>query len=73
MQTKKTEDSRLRRRVAKKVEDLRPSGIRRFFDLVIGREDVISLGVGEPDFPVPWRVREEMIYSLEKGFRSYTS
>jgi len=73
LQTKKTEDSRLRRRVAKKVEDLRPSGIRRFFDLVIGREDVISLGVGEPDFPVPWRVREEMIYSLEKGFTSYTS
>ncbi|MEM0202378.1 MAG: aminotransferase class I/II-fold pyridoxal phosphate-dependent enzyme [Archaeoglobaceae archaeon] len=73
MQTRKTEDSPSRRRVAKRVEDLRPSGIRRFFDLVIGREDVISLGVGEPDFPVPWRVREEMIYSLEKGFTSYTS
>lgn len=73
MQTKKTEELPSRRRVAKKVEDLRPSGIRRFFDLVIGREDVISLGVGEPDFPVPWRIREEMIYSLEKGFTSYTS
>ncbi|MFN3384466.1 MAG: pyridoxal phosphate-dependent aminotransferase [Archaeoglobaceae archaeon] len=73
MQTKKIEDSRSRRKVAKRVEDLRPSGIRKFFDLVIGREDVISLGVGEPDFPVPWRIREEMIYSLEKGFTSYTS
>lgn len=73
MQTKKTDASPSRRRVAKRVEDLRPSGIRKFFDLVIGREDVISLGVGEPDFPVPWRVREEMIYSLEKGFTSYTS
>ncbi|MCS7119105.1 MAG: aminotransferase class I/II-fold pyridoxal phosphate-dependent enzyme [Archaeoglobaceae archaeon] len=61
------------RRVAKKVEELKPSGIRRFFDLVMGREDVISLGVGEPDFPIPWRIREEMIYSLEKGFTSYTS
>lgn len=73
MQTKKTNASPSRRRVAKRVEDLKPSGIRRFFDLVIGREDVISLGVGEPDFPVPWRVREEMIYSLERGYTSYTS
>jgi len=59
--------------VARKVEELRPSGIRKFFDLIIGRDDVISLGVGEPDFPVPWRIREEMIYSLEKGYTSYTS
>ena len=57
----------------RKVKDLKPSGIRRFFDLIIGREDVISLGVGEPDFSVPWRIREEMIYSLEKGITSYTS
>jgi len=70
---KKTGGSPLSRRVAKKVEELKPSGIRRFFDLVAGRDDVISLGVGEPDFPVPWRIREEMIYSLEKGFTSYTS
>lgn len=70
---KKTEGLPSHRRVARKVEDLRPSGIRRFFDLVIGREDVISLGVGEPDFPVAWRIREEMIYSLERGFTSYTS
>lgn len=61
------------RRVAKRVEEIKPSGIRRFFDLVVGRDDVISLGVGEPDFPVPWRIREEMIYSLEKGYTSYTS
>ncbi len=74
MRMKKTGGWQLsRRRVAKKVEELKPSGIRRFFDLIIGRDDVISLGVGEPDFPVPWRIREEMIYSLEKGYTSYTS
>nr|WP_290899731.1 aminotransferase class I/II-fold pyridoxal phosphate-dependent enzyme [Ferroglobus sp.] len=61
------------RKVNEKVANLKPSGIRRFFDLIIGREDVISLGVGEPDFPVPWKIREEMIYSLEKGITSYTS
>ncbi|MDK2796344.1 MAG: aminotransferase [Archaeoglobaceae archaeon] len=73
MQTKKTGGLLSSRRVAKKVEELKPSGIRKFFDLVIGRDDIISLGVGEPDFPVPWRIREEMIYSLEKGYTSYTS
>lgn len=60
-------------RISKRVEELQPSGIRRFFDLVVGRDDIISLGVGEPDFQVPWRIREEMIYSLEKGYTSYTS
>ncbi len=70
---KKTGGSPLSRRIARRVEELKPSGIRRFFDLVAGRDDVISLGVGEPDFAVPWRIREEMIYSLEKGFTSYTS
>lgn len=50
-----------------------PSGIRAFFDLVIGMEDVISLGVGEPDFDTPWHIRETGIYSLEQGFTSYTS
>ena len=59
--------------INKRVNELKPSGIRRFFELIIGREDVISLGVGEPDFSVPWRIREEMIYSLEKGITSYTS
>ncbi len=62
-----------REKVNKKVQDIKPSGIRKFFDLVIGRKDIISLGVGEPDFAVPWRIREEMIYSLEKGITSYTS
>ncbi len=70
---KKTGGLPLSRRVAKRVENIKPSGIRRFFDLVVGRDDIISLGVGEPDFPVPWRIREEMIYSLEKGYTSYTS
>lgn len=49
------------------------SGIRDFFELVIGRDDVISLGVGEPDFVTPWAIREAAIYSLEKGETSYTS
>lgn len=60
-------------KINKKVQDVKPSGIRKFFDLIIGRKDVISLGVGEPDFPVPWRVREGIIYSLERGITSYTS
>ncbi|MDD4910592.1 MAG: aminotransferase class I/II-fold pyridoxal phosphate-dependent enzyme [Candidatus Omnitrophica bacterium] len=59
--------------VSKKVAQLAPSGIRVFFDLVLGMEDVISLGVGEPDFVTPWQIREAGIYSLEQGFTSYTS
>jgi aminotransferase len=59
--------------IAKKVEKMQPSGIRAFFDLVLGMEDVISLGVGEPDFVTPWQIREAGIYSLEEGFTSYTS
>lgn len=59
--------------VSKKVEKLAPSGIRAFFDLVLGMKDVISLGVGEPDFVTPWPIREAGIYSLEQGFTSYTS
>lgn len=59
--------------ISKKVEKLAPSGIRAFFDLVLGMKDVISLGVGEPDFVTPWMVREEAIHSLEKGYTSYTS
>lgn len=50
-----------------------PSGIRKFFDIVSQMDDVVSLGVGEPDFVTPWRVREACIYSLEKGRTSYTS
>jgi len=52
---------------------MQPSGIRAFFDLVLGMKDVISLGVGEPDFVTPWNIREAGIYSLEQGFTSYTS
>ncbi|MFA4984170.1 MAG: aminotransferase class I/II-fold pyridoxal phosphate-dependent enzyme [Candidatus Omnitrophota bacterium] len=59
--------------VTKKVKNLQPSGIREFFDLVLGMKEVISLGVGEPDFVTPWQIREAGIYSLEEGFTSYTS
>jgi len=59
--------------IAKKVEQLKPSGIRLFFDLVLNMKDVISLGVGEPDFVTPWRIREKAIFSLEQGYTSYTS
>ncbi len=59
--------------ISKKVEQMQPSGIRAFFDLVLGMKEVISLGVGEPDFVTPWPIREAGIYSLEQGFTSYTS
>jgi aminotransferase len=59
--------------IAKRVRETPPSGIRAFFELVIGMKDVISLGVGEPDFDTPWHIRETGIYSLEKGYTSYTS
>ena len=59
--------------IAKRVAEMPPSGIRLFFELVIGMDDVISLGVGEPDFDTPWHIRETGIYSLEQGFTSYTS
>ncbi|RLD08673.1 MAG: pyridoxal phosphate-dependent aminotransferase [Chlamydiae bacterium] len=55
------------------VDELPPSGIRAFFDLVLGMDDVISLGVGEPDFVTPWHIREAAVYALEKGYTSYTS
>ncbi len=59
--------------ISKIVEKMQPSGIRAFFDLVLGMKEVISLGVGEPDFVTPWQIREAGIYSLEQGFTSYTS
>jgi aminotransferase len=59
--------------LSKTVQQLQPSGIRKFFDLVLGMKDVISLGVGEPDFVTPWQIREAGIFSLEEGFTSYTS
>ncbi|MDI6751830.1 MAG: aminotransferase class I/II-fold pyridoxal phosphate-dependent enzyme [bacterium] len=59
--------------IAKVVRDIPASGIRRFFDILATMKDVISLGVGEPDFPTPWQIREEAIYSIEKGWTTYTS
>ncbi len=55
------------------VKDIPPSGIRKFFDIAAEMDDVISLGVGEPDFVTPWHIRDEGIYSLEKGMTYYTS
>lgn len=62
-----------RPRISETVQDMPPSGIREFFDLVIGRDDVTSLGVGEPDFVTPWRIREAAIYSIQRGQTTYTS
>lgn len=60
-------------KIARHVASIPRSGIRDFFELVQGRDDVISLGVGEPDFVTPWHIREAAIYSLEKGQTTYTS
>ena len=59
--------------LSEKVVNLKPSGIRKFFDIVSEMKDAISLGVGEPDFDTPWFIRDEGIYSLEKGRTFYTS
>ena len=61
-----------RSRIAQRVESLPPSGIRRFFELVEQMPDAISLGIGEPDFVTPWRIREAAIHSLERGHTHYT-
>lgn len=63
----------MRNPIADKVAELKPSGIRKFFDIVSEMKDAISLGVGEPDFDTPWHIRDEGIYSLEKGRTFYTS
>ena len=63
----------MRNPLSQKIEEVKPSGIRKFFDIVSERADAISLGVGEPDFDTPWHIREEGIYSLEKGRTFYTS
>ena len=55
------------------IVQIPPSGIRKFFDIVSEMKDAISLGVGEPDFDTPWHIREEGIYSLERGRTFYTS
>ncbi len=64
---------RLEDRIARQVAQIPRSGIRDFFELVQGRDDVISLGVGEPDFCAPWHIREAAIFALERGQTSYTS
>jgi aminotransferase len=63
----------MEKKLAQHLTEIPRSGIRDFFELVIGRDDIISLGVGEPDFVTPWRVREAAILSLERGETSYTS
>lgn len=63
----------MRNPLSKNIMEIEPSGIRRFFDVANTMENVISLGVGEPDFDTPWHIREEGIYSLEKGRTYYTS
>ena len=63
----------MRNFLSEKVTAMEPSGIRKFFDIVSEMPEAISLGVGEPDFDTPWRVREAGITSLEKGKTFYTS
>ena len=63
----------MRNPLSKKIVEVKPSGIRKFFDIASEMDDVLSLGVGEPDFDTPWRIREEGIFSLEKGRTFYTS
>ena len=55
------------------IKDIKPSGIRKFFDIAATMEGVISLGVGEPDFPTPWTVRKAAITALERGKTVYTA
>ena len=63
----------MRNPLSKTITSIEPSGIRKFFDIVSEMDDAISLGVGEPDFDTPWHIRDEGIYSLEKGRTFYTS
>jgi aminotransferase len=59
--------------ISERAQVIPPSGIRKFFDLVLTMQDVVSLGVGEPDFSTPWNICESSIYSIEQGMTSYTS
>jgi aminotransferase len=63
----------MRRFISERAEAIQPSGIRKFFDLAVGIKDVISLGVGEPDFRTPWNICESGIYSIEQGGTHYSS
>ena len=58
--------------LSQRIQEVPPSGIRKYFDIMAEMEDAISLGVGEPDFQTPWHIRDAGIYSLEKGFTKYT-
>jgi aminotransferase len=74
MSAKKSENPGfLRQSVSARANKLSPSGIRKFFDLLASMEDVISLGVGEPDYATPWHISEAAVRSLEKGYTMYTS
>lgn len=66
-------DTKANRRLSKRVQAIKPSGIRKFFDVASKMENVISLGVGEPDFVTPWNIREASISSLERGYTAYTA
>ena len=68
-----TENIDWQKRISPVVQAIPPSGIRRFFDIAAEIEDVISLGVGEPDFVTPWSIRESCVYGLEQGYTSYTA
>jgi len=63
----------IKKMLCRHITEVPPSGIRKYFDMVNEMEDVISLGIGEPDFVTPWSIREEGIYSLEKGYTNYSS
>ena len=63
----------MRNPLSERITEIPFSGIRKFFDIASEMQDVISLGVGEPDFDTPWHIRDEGIYSLEKGRTAYTS
>jgi aminotransferase len=63
----------MKERISARARAVPPSGIRKFFEMVLGMPEVISLGVGEPDFETPWHIREACVYSLEKGYTMYTS
>ena len=63
----------MRNFISERAQEIPPSGIRKFFDLVLTMDDVVTLGVGEPDFRTPWNICESGIYSVEQGVTSYTS
>jgi len=71
--TSKGQPMKYRNLISQRVNQISPSGIRRFFDLLASMEGVISLGIGEPDFATPWHIREAAISSIEKGYTMYTS